>query len=85
MGKDWWRRLLDEGTVPALALAFAVSQSPWGDTGLEDKVLPFHCPAGELPTAARPVLPTVEWWASEASVAGSTVVRAGVNAPRAPL
>jgi hypothetical protein len=28
MSKAWLPRLLDEGTIPALALAFAVGQSP---------------------------------------------------------
>jgi hypothetical protein len=88
MSKAWWRRWLDEETIPALALAFAVGQSPSGGTGFGGKLLPFQSQRVEFPAATCPVLPTVEWWAGEAPTraAGSlTVVRPGAKAPRVPL
>jgi hypothetical protein len=84
MSKAWWRQLLDEGAIPALALAFAVGQSPWGSVGFRDRLFPFQSQKDESPTAARPVFPTVNWWAGELSAASGslTVVRSGVKPPR---
>lgn len=84
MSKAWWRQLLDEGAIPALALAFAVGQSPWGSVGFRDRLFPFQSQKDESPTAAGPVFPTVNWGAGEASAASAslTVVRSGLKPPR---
>ena len=51
MSKAWWRQLLDEGAIPALALAFAVGQSPWGSMGFRDRLFPFQSQKDKSPTA----------------------------------
>jgi hypothetical protein len=77
MSKGWWRLLLDEGAIPALALAFAVGQSPWGSVEFRNRLFTFQSQKDESPTAGGPVFPTVDWWAGEAPAAGGslTVVR----------
>ena len=81
MSKDWLPRLLDEGTLPTLTLAFAVGQSASGGTQPQGEALPFYCRRGEHPIMARPVSPEAACRAGEAPGAGSlTALRAGVNA-----
>jgi len=78
MSKAWWRQLLDEGAIPALALAFAVGQSPWGSMGFRDRLLPFQSQKDEYPTATGPAFPTVTYFGkrSQARVHQETPGRA---------
>ena len=76
MHKAWWRRLLDEGTIPALALAFAVSQDPRGGMHPQDRSFRPPTQAAVELTAPAPRVPLRPAAGSAHAVYGPALVNA---------